>query len=452
MTLTRYKHGSFRELWSLAFPLMISSLSVLTMVFVDRLMLAHYSIEALNAAVSATTFGWAFIFAWMVLASITEVFVAQYNGAGAKEKIGEPVWQMLWLSLLSLLFFYPLSRWGAHLFYGNSQEYLIAQDYFRWMMYFGPSFPFYGALCGFFVGRGKTTLITVLAIVANVLNGLLDAALIFGIKEWIPSLGPRGAAIATSGSAIFQAIVLFTIFISKKNREEYGTGNFALKFHAMWQCIKIGLPNAIFMGIELLGWASFYWMMTFVGEEYITVAGICQSVIILLYFYSEGVSKAATAVTGNLIGAKRQDLVPDVFMAGVKLHVMFFFATLLLFFFFSDDLVKIFLPEASMEKIAAIYKSLIVGLFCIIFYMFFEGVRLLLTGLLTAAGDTIFLFYAGSLSVWFFLTLPVYLLVVVGRAPVEIAIALCVFYSFVTCSIYLWRFRTGKWQTLKITD
>ncbi len=101
MTLTRHEPGSLRELWSISLPLMVSALSVMTMVFVDRLMVAHYSTVALNAVVNASTFGWAFVFAWMVLASISEVFVAQYNGAGAKEKIGESVWQMIWLSLLS---------------------------------------------------------------------------------------------------------------------------------------------------------------------------------------------------------------------------------------------------------------------------------------------------------------------------------------------------------------
>src|ERR1700733_10256390 len=96
MALTKYPSGSFRELVSIAFPLMLSSFSVLTMVFADRWLLAHYSMEAHNAAVTATTTGWAFIFGWIVLGNITEVFVAQYNGAGLSKRLGEPVWQMLW--------------------------------------------------------------------------------------------------------------------------------------------------------------------------------------------------------------------------------------------------------------------------------------------------------------------------------------------------------------------
>ena len=450
MSLTRHEEGSFRELWSIALPLMVSSLSVMSMVFVDRIMLAHYSTAALNAAVTATTLGWCFIYAWLVLTSISEVFVAQYNGAGKKNKLGEPVWQMIWLSLASILFFVPLALWGGFVFHDGYPDHDIAQDYFMWMMIFGPSYPLYAALCGFFVGQGKTKLITLLAIGANIMNAGLDMALIFGVEGWIPSLGPRGAAIATSGSSIFQDIVLFAIFLSRKHRSEHGSTCMKLQPKMLWQCIKIGLPSSIFVGIEVLGWAMFYWMMTLVSETYITIAGICQSVVILLYFFAEGVSKAATTVSGNLIGAKKQDLVPKVFMAGFKMNVLFLIAMLVLFFGMAEQLAVLFLPQASLEKIDALYDPLLYGLLCMVFYMFFEGLRLLLTGLLTAAGDTVFLFYAGSLAVWALLVIPVYFFVVVGGSSIQLATSLCVFYSCGAAIIYFLRFSTGQWRKISI--
>ena len=100
MSLTKYEEGSFRELLSMAMPLMLCSFSMMLMLFVDRLLLAHYSTAALNSAVSASTLGWAMLFGWVVLANITEVFVAQYHGAKQLNKMGEPVWQMLWMSQL----------------------------------------------------------------------------------------------------------------------------------------------------------------------------------------------------------------------------------------------------------------------------------------------------------------------------------------------------------------
>jgi len=323
MRLTKYEEGSLGELCSIAFPLMVSSFSVMSMVFVDRLLLAHYSTAALNAAVNATTLGWAFISSWMVLTSITEVFVAQYNGAQRKDKLGEPVWQMIWLAGLSFFCFIPLSFWGGHWIWPSSSK-TMERDYFCWMMFFGPSFPLYTALCGFYVGQGKTKLITGLAVLANLINAFLDIVLIFGIDGMIPSLGVKGAAIATSGSGFFQVLVLGCIFLNKKNRQTYGTANFSFKSAAFWQCLRVGIPSALFAGIEIAGWAAFYWMMTLVGEKYITVAGICQSIAIFFYFFAEGVSKAATTIVGNLIGAKALINVSKVIKAGIQLHLIAF--------------------------------------------------------------------------------------------------------------------------------
>src|SRR5258706_90143 len=121
MALTKYEEGSLRELCAIAFPLMISSFSAMTMFFVDRLMLAHYSTEAFNAAVSSMTLGWSFIFGWLILGSISEVFVAQYNGSGQKDRFGEPVWQMIWLGIISIAFFIPFSWWVSPMIYSTPQ-------------------------------------------------------------------------------------------------------------------------------------------------------------------------------------------------------------------------------------------------------------------------------------------------------------------------------------------
>ncbi len=411
MTLTKYKEGSFSELLSIALPLMLSSFSMMLMLFVDRLLLAHYSTAALNSAVNASTLGWALLFGWVVLANITEVFVAQYHGAKQLDRMGEPVWQMLWLSVASSLFFIPMAIWGVDWIY-KSPDAEMERTYIRWMLIFGPTYAAYGALSGFFVGQGKTKLITILAVIANVLNALLDICLIFGIEGIIPSMGIQGAAIATSIGSIFQTVVLLYFFLKKENREKYGTGDLRFQPKIFWQCFKIGSPGAVFALVEILGWAIFYNMMTMVSKEHITIAGICQSLFILLLFFAEGVSKAATAITGNLIGAKRSWFIPKVLKSGLQIHLIFLCFAILLFTLFHQVLIDQFLPNATPEYIASIEDALMNCLYATLIYMFLEGVRWLLSGILTAAGDTTFLLIAGSFSIWILLVAPVYIFVV----------------------------------------
>src|SRR5271163_4406056 len=108
-SLTRYPEGSIRELWTISLPLMVSTLAMLFMIFTDRIFLAHYSIGALNASVNAGTLAWAFMAGLGMVTAMSEVFVAQYNGAKLPKRIGSPVWQMIWFSLFSVSLCIPLA-------------------------------------------------------------------------------------------------------------------------------------------------------------------------------------------------------------------------------------------------------------------------------------------------------------------------------------------------------
>lgn len=448
-SLTRFPEGSMRELCSIALPLMLSSFSVTTMIFTDRLFLAHYSNAALNAVTHAMTLGWAFLIGWMVLTSIAEVFVAQYNGAKLYQKMGEPVWQMIWLSIGSVLFFFPLALGVDTWFFKDpSQQY--ERDYLTWMFWFGPSMPLYGALCAFFIGRGKTHLITALALGANFVNIGFDYILIFGWEGWMNPWGVEGAAIATSGSLVFEIIILMCVFLNRSNREKFGTGQWALRLTPLWQCIKVGSPSAIFGGIELAAWAIFYQIMTQLSEHHITVASVGQSLIIFFYFFGEAISKATSAIAGNLIGAQRPWVISNVINCGLKLHLLFF-SFLVLFFYTSMNLIfSYFLPHVEVSQLAQLEESIRFCMYAICFYLLFEGIRLVYAGVLTAAGDTIFLLFGGSLSVWVLLIGPIYLWVLREQQSVEMAYVICGLYSFSVGLCYFWRYRSGGWKKLSL--
>ena len=116
-SLTRHPEGSIRELWSISMPLMISTLASLFMIFTDRIFLAHYSLAAMNASVTAGTLAWALMSGIGMITAMSEIFVAQYNGAKQYHRLGVPVWQMIWFSFFSLAFFIPVAIWGAPLFF-----------------------------------------------------------------------------------------------------------------------------------------------------------------------------------------------------------------------------------------------------------------------------------------------------------------------------------------------
>ena len=449
--LTRHPEGSIRELWSLSLPLMISSMASLFMIFVDRIFLAHYSVETLNASVYSGTLAWAVMSGFGMITAMSEVFVAQYNGSGEKKRLGVPVWQMIWFSIALFVFFIPMAIYGAPSIFSESRYVELEIEYFRWLMLFGPSYALMTAISGFFIGRGQTRMMIWLGISANLINIVLDAALIFGIKGFIPEMGIRGAAIATCFGYIFEGAVLAYFFLKKENRDEYGTGNCRIDWKEMVKCFKVGVPQGVFYSLEVFGWAVFYSMMTYLGETHITVSSICQSFAIFLSFFCDGLSRGAAAVAGNFIGAKKHHLVDRVLKSGLVLLVLFSSVTALILVVDPVDTAHfLFFEGADSIADAAMLKSLNTCMLLTFVYIFFDGIRWLFSGLLVAAGDTFFLLIAGSLSVWVFLLAPVYAIVVRNALPVEYAWGLAVLYAGVFFSTYWIRFKQGGWQKIDL--
>lgn len=457
VSLTRHPEGSIRELWSISLPLMISTFASLFMIFTDRIFLARYSLDTLNASVNAGTLAWAIMGGFGMITAMSEVFVAQYNGARRFKSLGVPVWQMIWFSLFSFVIFIPLGIWGGPAIFKGNPYAASEIIYFRWMMFFGPSFALLTAFAGFFIGRGRTSVMIWLAVIANVLNIGLDWVLIFGIKGIIPELGIQGAAIATCTGYFFESAMLAYLFLRKSNRERFGTSQWKLDWPEMKKCFRVGVPQGIFSCLEVFGWSFFYWMMTSMSEKHITVSSICQSFTILLSFFYDGLSRGVAAVAGNMIGAGKQKLIGKVLKTSGCLLGLFSLTTVLFLVIDPQDTVRLlFFEQFDTAKASALdptmMNSLKTCMICAFAYVFFEGFRWVLSGILVAAGDTLFLLIAGSFSVWVFLLLPIYFFVVRMNQPVEFAWILTVLYSALLMGTYWIRFKRGAWKSIYIVQ
>ena len=456
--------GGTRELWRISFPLMLSCMSMCGMMFVDRFFLANYSLAALNAAVNAGTFAWAFSFGLEHMAQVSQVFVAQYNGAKRYKELGEPVWQLLWFSLLTIPFCIAVGVWGAPLLFEGTSYADIKIDYFRWMLFISPTFCFLASLTGFFIGQGKTRVVTALSLLGNVTNAVLDPLFIFGWEGVVPSMGAKGAAIATGIGAIVQVVVVLFLFLRQENRKRFGAACWRLQSDLFSRCFRLGLPLACFLSFEIAGFGLFYSMMDAVSSEHLLVAGTCQSIILLSMFFGLGLEQGASAVAGNLIGAGRTAEVFHLFRSGIKLIAGFLFLLLTGAYFFGEAGIRWFLSRPAMmenahevmalspEHMESLLMIINGSLFGLMAYVGLEKVRWLINGILRAAGDSRFLMLYGACSVLTFLILPTYLYLFVWKLPLKTAWTIWCFYAFCAGFVALARFFGGKWQKIKIVN
>lgn len=462
--MSHLEQTDIRSLWKVSWPMMLSYLSTTTMIFVDRIFLAQYSLGALAAAANAGTLSWAFTYGFHVLTEKSEVIVAQRNGAKQFAEIGSVIWQMILLSFLSFLVFFPLAYWGTPLFFSHSNNALFQQEYFSWMTYPGPFYGFLGALIAFYVGRGKTAMVTLASIIGNLVNIILDPILIFGLPRLqIPSMGAKGAAIATGIGVVAQVVFLSLPFLSAYSRQNFGTLNIKICKKTLSQCVKIGLAPACFFTLEVAAWAFFYFIMEEISELHIFVAALCQSVFTLLFFWGNGLQKGIASIGGNLFGAEKSQSFPKLIVSAIQLNFIFTFFTLLVFTFFSDDIFQAFIELSQKQGSQSILfyvensekylelKSLIkIGFLITLLELFLENLRCIFSGLLSAAGDTMFIMISGTFCIWFFLFLPTYCLYLMQVQSIVFFLLIWILFAFTAFSLYLFRYWQGIWKNKKV--
>ena len=156
--LTKHPMASLRELFALAFPLILTTFSASLLNLTDRFMLSHFSQDAWKACCSAMTFLYLPQLGLIIIASISQAFVGHYKGAKKEKMIGPFIWQMIYFSLFTILIIYPLFVLGDVSLKGIEVE-SSAKSYFRILASANFLYPLGATLASFYMGRGKNSIV-----------------------------------------------------------------------------------------------------------------------------------------------------------------------------------------------------------------------------------------------------------------------------------------------------
>ena len=166
----------------------------------------------------------------------------------------------------------------------------------------------------------------------------------------------------------------------------------------------------------------------------------------LFLFFCFGLEKGVAAIAGNLIGAGKQHLMKKLIASGFKLIGFFAIFLCLFTIVYPDPLIDLFVSGSDHRL--TIKK----GLVFLGAYLIIESIRWLYSGILTAAGDTLFLMLIGTVSVWIFLLLPSYFVIVVGKQNILFAFAIWVAFSIISTGLIYMRFRSGAWKSKVVIE
>lgn len=446
--LTPHPLGSIRELWTISWPLILSLFSMSLMLFTDRLFLSRHSVTDLNATATAGTATYTFLILPIAISAISEVFVGRYHGQDRFLEVGKPIWQIIWFAAMLTPLFVLFAIFAPSFLFYDSPNALKETTYFSTLLYFSPFVFINIGISGFFIGTGKVTTVTICTLLANLVNIVLDYLLIYGnTSMYIPTLGIFGAAISTGIAETFQCLMLLAIFLQKNYRQKYGTSNFSFDASIFTESLRIGFPVGLGLTVEMLSHLIFFKLIGRTGQENLTIVSFVQSLFFLVFFLYEGLSKGVTTLCSNFLGGQQMQYIGKTLRSASILQLIFFMFVCTIFTFFSRDIINIFMNSEDEQRMLSSTFLVQVNwaLFWMSLFFLFDGLTRILAGQLTAAGDTKFLLYAGTLlNVAAYLVPLTFVIVYIQGGSAEAwAVIFC--YSLTTFLVYLWRYRSDRW-------
>ncbi|MFO0827138.1 MAG: MATE family efflux transporter [Phycisphaerales bacterium] len=397
-----------REVFAMAWPTVLTMLSYTAMQFMDSLMVAQ--VGPLEVAAQGNGGMWSFTLVAFLFGVVTMVnsFVAQALGANRPHEVARYAWAGLWFSLLAWLalmvpYAFVLPSIFARM--GHEPELLRLEAAYAQVLLLGGIVTL-GAksISQFFFGIQAPRVVAVAAIVGNVVNVLLNYVLIYGERglpslglpgmPGAPTLGVTGAAIATIVGTGTEMMLPLSVFLSRRMHERFGTRD-AWRFdaRALRDLIKVGAPNSLAFGNEILCWGVFMsWLVGMFGTLHLTAGWITLRYMHVSFMPAVGFATAATALVGKYVGAGMPDVAAQRARMCVGLALVYMTACGVTFGVFRHELIELFArgAQTTPEQVEALVRIGGWMMICAAVFQTFDAIGVVFSGALRGAGDTLF--------------------------------------------------------------
>ncbi|NDV21224.1 MATE family efflux transporter [Desulfovibrio sp. JC022] len=450
------KPFGYKHVLDISMPLAVSMASTTIMQVTDRIFLGHYSMEAIAAALPAGIMSFLFISFFMGVASYINVFIAQYTGAAKPERVASSLWQGIYFALGSWLLLGVMGFWLTPLLEsgGHPPEVLELEiQYFRILM-LGAGLPVLDtALSGFFAGRGLTRTVMIVNMIGAAVNIPLDYALINGV--WIfPEMGIRGAAIATITAMLVIVSIYIPLIFNRENEKAFKTrSNFRFEPELFKRFISFGLSNGVQFFLDIFAITFFVYMVGRLGTVILAASNIVLSIDGVSFFPAYGIAVGVSTLVGQAIGQGRPDYARRATKCALHITTVWMLFMGLIYLIFPEVLLSLFRPDNITDAVFA--DVLDYGTHFLLFtaaYILFDGVALVYSGALKGAGDVVYVMKSVGICCIAVMVIPCYMGVEIFPLGPYFLWAIFTLYVIVLAAAFYWRFRSGKWESMRVIE
>jgi MATE family multidrug resistance protein len=439
--------GGLREVSLLAYPVVLTQISITSMQLVDTAMVGSLGATALGAVGFGGVWVWTATCFFLGTTTAVQTFVAQKHGAGDHASCGRWAWQGLYgilpltaaAALLLFLVAPTLVSWLAP----SAEMQPLTVDYIRARAPGTVGITAAVALSSFFRGVGDTVTPLITTVLANVINAILDYGLIFG-RLGLPELGVQGAGIATATAEWIYLIALVFFFRRHRLASEFGTRRAPFVPSEIRRLLRTGLPIGGQWWLEMTSFAAFSTLVVRMGDAPMAATQAFIALLGISFMQALGIGTAVSTLVGRYIGAADPASAERSFRSGMKLGLMVAVVIAVLFIGFPGPLISVFTQDP--QVIALGIPLLMVGA-C---FQIFDAMAIVADGALRGAGDTRWPFVIRFLLSWgLFLPLAYFLGFYLALGLTWAWIGGAIYISVLGLVLVL-RFRSGAWKHLEI--
>ena len=439
-----------RLVFGLAWPVIVENLLQTAVGMVDLLMVSRLGAAAIAGVGIGTQILFVIFMSIGALAISTTALVARRTGerrpAEASRVLKQSVLLALGAGVLLALCGVPAAEHIVRLLGAESTVVTLGGSYLR------ITFLFSGFLIASFVlgaglrGVGDSRKPMLAAMLINVVNIALDYVLIFGHLGF-PALGVEGAAWAAAigRSAGAAALAVFLLRASSRQRLSLlGREGWRPDLGIIKRLMQIGLPSLIEGLSRSSGFLMFSTIVIGLGTTVFAAQRVVFALMSLSFMPGFAFGIAASALTGQALGAERPDRARRATWFAVRSALLWMGSLAVLFFAGGPWLVRLFTGDPEIVRVGAeALRVLALG-------QPFFAFSMVLAGALRGAGDTRFPMLVSGLSMWV-VRLPLAWWFALGLGwGLPGAFASFALGSAIEAAVMTWRYRRGHWADIKV--
>ena len=459
-----------KELFTLAFPVILSNLSRVLMSVVDVAMVGRLG----AAALAATGMG-AMLF-WGALSLVIGIRTGVQTVAS--RRLGQKKYNQCGTALHNGLFMatvygFPVSIAGWWLakdfipFFINDIKATSLTIEYSSIIFLGLLFSAYSFVFqGFYTGVEKTKIHMRVSITSNIVNVYLNAGLIYGSEgvklffsenvpaltflshlwQWttFPAMGVKGAAIATVVASLWMFVHYGLYLFSKQIKSRFAVLSLSVAGEMMNRQLRLAAPQGLQEVFIAAGWSMFYKIVGMIGLIELATTELLFTIMHASFMPALGEGQACSTLVSKYMGENKINKSEASIKESIRLAEYIMGVMGLSFILFPKYYLFIFTDDPEILRMG------IFGLRMIGAVQFLDAIGFVLWFALSGAGNTLFPAVVESCLTWGVIVLGSYVFGVVLGLGFKALWLLFPIYMGLFAGIMIWKIRKGDWKNIQI--